>query len=263
MKKIFLLSLMSAFLFVSCDKNKDVDPDGDGPTSVYTLIKKDTAANDLVVELYAKTETIDMGYTPLYVKVRNLGGDAVENATLSFMPMMDMGMMEHSSPVVEPVFNTSSKMYEGAVVFTMSSDHGSWELSIMVNGEKVTLPIQVFESPINTKYVGSYTGTDNEKYTVSIVRPFKWTVGMNDVSFMVHKKETMMEFPAVSDFIMEMEPEMVAMEHGSPNNVSPTSKGGGLYSGKVNLTMSGEWRLNLDLIKEGDTIVSAVIDIDF
>lgn len=263
MKKIFLLSLVSAFIFASCNKENKDNPDGEDPTSEYVLLKKDTTANDFVVELFSKTETIDMGYTPLYVKVRNFNGEEVENATVTFMPMMDMGSMEHSSPVVQPEFNTHSKLYEGAVVFTMSSDNGNWELNIMANGEGIVVPVTVLNNPTQTKYVGSYTGTDDEKYIVSIVKPFKWTVGMNDVSFMIHKKESMMAFPPVSDFTIAMEPEMTSMEHGSPNNISPTSMGDGLYSGKVNLTMTGDWRLHLDLIKEGDTIVNANIDILF
>jgi hypothetical protein len=267
MKKIFLLSLMSAFLFVSCKKDKDetVDPITGGTTAAaqYKLIDKDTIDNDLIVELYANTETIEMGYTPLYVKIKDLSGNAVENAMVSFMPMMDMGTMQHSSPLEQPVFNSSSKYYEGMVVYTMASSAGSWELDVMANGESASFDINVMMNPTNTKYVGSYNGTDGEKYIVTLVRPFKWSVGMNDVSFMVHKKESMMSFPTVSDFTIAMDPQMTSMGHGSPNNVSPVSKGNGYYKGKVNYTMTGDWRLNLDLIKAGDTIVNAYIDVLF
>ncbi|PWH85777.1 FixH family protein [Brumimicrobium oceani] len=267
MKKIFLLSLMSAFLFVSCDKEDDNMDDpitgGTSSQSQYKLIDKDTTDNDLIVELYAKTETIEMGYTPLYVKVKDLGGSAVENAMVSFMPMMDMGTMQHSSPLEQPVFNSSSKYYEGMVVFTMASSMGDWELDVIANGEAASFDINVMMNPTGTKYVGSYNGTDGEKYIVTLVRPFDWQVGMNDVSFMVHKKETMMSFPAVNDFTIAMDPQMTSMGHGSPNNVSPVSVGNGYYDGKANFTMTGDWRLNLDLIKAGDTIVNAYIDVLF
>src|SRR5690554_4810887 len=137
MKKIFLLSLMSAFLLVSCKKEKEEDStiDGISPTSQYKLIDKDTTDTDLIVELFAKTTTIDMGYTPIYLKVKDFGGTTVENANVSFLPVMDMGSMEHSSPVEQPTFNSSTKMYEGMAVFTMSSDHGEWELNTIINGD--------------------------------------------------------------------------------------------------------------------------------
>ena len=267
MKNIFLLSLMSAFLFTSCNKENGIPVDpitGEPtPTTEYKLLKKDTTDNDLIVELYSKTETIEMGYIPLYLKIRDISGSAVENALVLFMPMMDMGMMQHSSPVEQPVFNSDSDYYEGMVVFTMASSMGSWNLSVNVNGEDASFTINVLENPTGTKYVGSYNGTDGEKYIVSIVRPFEWSVGMNDVSIMVHKNQSMMSFPAVSDLIIAMDPQMTSMGHGSPNNVSPVSVGNGYYDGQVNYTMTGDWRLNLDLIKAGDTIVNSYIDILF
>lgn len=258
---------MSAFLFVSCDKEDDNIEEpivgGNSSTSQYKLIERDTTDTDLIVELFAKTETIDMGYTPLYVKIKDFNGNAVENASVSFLPMMDMGTMEHSSPVKQPVFNSTSKYYEGMVVFTMASSMGDWELNTIINGDTTSFDINVLMNPTGTKYVGSYNGTDGEKYMVTLVRPFEWSVGMNDVSFMVHKKQTMMSFPAVNDFTIAMDPQMTSMGHGSPNNVSPVSIGNGYYKGKANFTMTGDWRLNLDLIKAGDTIVSAHIDILF
>lgn len=267
MKKIFLISLMSAFLFVSCKKDKDNTDDsangGTNPNTQYKLIKKDTTDNDLIVELFAKTETIDMGYTLLYVKIKDFNGNAVENATVSFMPMMNMGQMQHSSPFEQPVFNTTSKLYEGMVVFTMSSEHGEWELNTIVNGEDVSFDIDVLNNPTGTKHVGSYSGTDGENYIVSIVKPFHWSVGLNNVTFMVHKRESMNSFTSVDNFTILMDPQMTSMGHGSPNNVSPVSIGNGYYKGKANFTMTGDWRLNLDLIKAGDTVVQANIDIFF
>ncbi|HLV40893.1 MAG TPA: FixH family protein [Brumimicrobium sp.] len=266
MKKIFLLSLISVFVFASCKKDKkdDVKQDGTTPVSEYKLIKKDTASNDLIVELFAKTETIEMGYTKLYVKVKDLNGNAVENAMVSFMPMMDMGSMQHSSPFENPVFKSSSKFYEGMVIFTMASDHGTWELTVTVNGEDVDLPINVLSSPTGIKNVGSYNGTDGKKYIVSLVRPVKWVMGVNDISVMVHRGESMMmSFPPVDDFTIEMDPQMTSMGHGSHNNISPTSDGNGYYSGKVTYTMTGDWKINLDLIKDGDLIANADLDILF
>ena len=267
MKNIFLLSLISAFLFTSCNKENDIPVDqitGETtPASEYILLKKDTTDNDLVVELYAQKEIIEIGYTHLYVKIKDFNGADVENAAISFIPIMDMGMMQHSSPAVQPVFNSSSTFYEGKVVFTMDSEMGEWELDIMVNGESASFDIEVMKSPTGTKNVGSYNGTDGKSYIVSLIKPFNWTVGLNDVTFLVNKRASMMSFPAVNDFIIVMDPQMTSMGHGSPNNISPVSIGNGYYKGQANFTMTGDWRLNLDLIKAGDTIVMANIDILF
>src|SRR5690554_6386817 len=114
MKKILILSLAGAFVFASCKKDKTDEPTtaGTAPVSEYTLLKKDTTANDLVVELHAKTETIDVGYAKLYVKVKNFAGDAIENATLTFMPAMHIGNLLHSTPIEQHLFNSNTIMYQ-------------------------------------------------------------------------------------------------------------------------------------------------------
>ncbi len=44
------------------------------------------------------------------------------------------------------------------------------------------------------------------------------------------------------------------MGHGSPNNVNPVSTGKGHYKGKVNFTMTGEWKINVIVKKDGNII---------
>ena len=61
----------------------------------------------------------------------------------------------------------------------------------------------------------------------------------------------MMTFPAEDNFSITMTPEMPSMGHGSPNNVNPVLTKNGHYKGKVNFTMTGDWRINLVLNKEG------------
>jgi len=46
---------------------------------------------------------------------------------------------------------------------------------------------------------------------------------------------------------------MPSMGHGSPNNVNPVLTKNGHYKGKVNFTMTGDWRINLELNKDGKT----------
>ena len=64
----------------------------------------------------------------------------------------------------------------------------------------------------------------------------------------------MMDFPAVNDYTVEIEPTMPSMGHGSPNNVNPVFTSMGHYVGKVNFTMTGLWNVKLTLKKNGVTI---------
>ena len=73
-----------------------------------------------------------------------------------------------------------------------------------------------------------------------------------------------MSFPAVNDLTVAIEPEMPSMDHGSPNNIDPTLLEAGHYKGRVNFTMTGWWRVHINLLR-GTTVVTdeAYLDITF
>lgn len=262
MKKIILLALLGAVIFAGCKKDDVDEIKDDIITNInYQTIFKDTTDNDLVLTLMAETKNIKVGYTPIYISVKDFDGNRINNADVKISPIMDMGGMEHGCPIIQTSYNSDKKLYEGASIFTMA---GEWDFEIEVDGSKVEQTINIGDLPSGIKHVGNYIGADGKDYVVSLVKPVKWKVGMNDFSIMIHEMEDdMIEFTPLDDFTIYFEPEMTSMEHGSPNNISPTNDGNGFYSGKVNFTMTGDWRLNLDLIKNDETIVNASLDIVF
>lgn len=258
---------LAAMMSLSACKKDEVTPEptpDPTPTPTPSLVVLSSAlnTNNETVTLLAKSATVETGWSQLFVQVKDANGTAVENAMVMFMPMMDMGTMQHSAPVVQPTFNTAESAYEGVVVFTMPSTAGTWTIDVSVNGTPVTLDVNVADAP--TKMVGSYTGTDANVYIVSLVRPVSLSVGLNDFQIAIHKKASMMSFPADDSFTVQFEPEMVSMGHSSPNNTDPVSIGDGLYQGVVNYSMSGDWRLHLRLMHATDTIVNdAYVDVLF
>jgi hypothetical protein len=264
MKNLFFAMLFGAIALTSC-KKEEVLPTTTTPTPTTTNVKlaSATTTSGVQVDLYAKTATLNDGYNPLYVKVMASGGAVNASAVVSYNPMMDMGTMMHTTPTEQPVFNSATQMYEGVVSFVMpSSAGGAWTLNVTVDGELVSFPLTILSSP--TKVIGIYTGTDAKNYVVSLVPLATWEVGMNDVEIMIHERASMMSFPAVSNFDIVMTPEMVSMGHGSPNNVSPTATANGHYKGKVNYTMTGDWRLHFKLNMGGVLIQDdAFLDILF
>ena len=54
---------------------------------------------------------------------------------------------------------------------------------------------------------------------------------------------------------------MPSMDHGSPNNEDPIHVGKGHYKGKANFTMTGEWRLQLELTTESSVLENKYFDI--
>ena len=74
-----------------------------------------------------------------------------------------------------------------------------------------------------------------------------------------------MSWPYEPYLVVEIDPEMPAMNHGSPNNVNPVHIGNGHYKGVANFTMTGWWRINL-VIKDGEGNVltdDSYLDITF
>ena len=107
------------------------------------------------------------------------------------------------------------------------------------------------------------TGTDSLSYFITLVEPMHPEVGLNDIEITIHVKETMMAFPPVEDLIIEMVPTMPSMGHGSPNNENPVHTAYGHYLGKVNFTMTGDWRIDLTISDELNIIAKTHFDFMF
>ena len=82
-----------------------------------------------------------------------------------------------------------------------------------------------------------------------------------DLEIAVFSRESNDSFPPVTDLEIEFEPSMPSMGHGSPDNEHPVHRHGGHYAGKVNFTMTGDWRIHLDLRREGVSIGQAEFDL--
>ncbi|MCW9036927.1 MAG: hypothetical protein OQJ79_03335, partial [Altibacter sp.] len=73
----------------------------------------------------------------------------------------------------------------------------------------------------------------------------------------LYKMEDMMTFSVVENYKIAVDPRMPGMgNHTSPNNQDLTYQGTDMmYHGKLSLTMTGYWRINLKLMNEtGDVL---------
>ena len=80
---------------------------------------------------------------------------------------------------------------------------------------------------------------------------------LNDIKVGVWTMQDMMNFPVQDGYTVKIDPRMPGMgNHSSPNNVNATQSGAGnLYNGKLSLTMTGYWKINLQLAKADGTVV--------
>jgi len=255
---ILLSTLFIAFL-ASCTKSTtEVEPEVD-PTADLLKIGEGNFSST-TVEIFSDGE-IEVGYQRLFVRLKQGGEKVVTRARVEIFPLMDMETMKHSAPYENPEAIVSENgLFEGAVVFIMS---GKWMVTFTLqnleNGDsgKVTLTLDVAAS----QRVKKVTGSDSATYFVTLVEPRAPRVGMNDFEITVHKKESMMAYPAVTDVETTITPTMPSMGHGSPNNEHPVHQGRGHYRGKVNFTMSGAWRVDLQIQRGGQPLCEVAFDI--
>ncbi|MEO9967494.1 MAG: FixH family protein [Reichenbachiella sp.] len=242
----------------ACSDNDDHMDPSDGLVQVATVSVPDSEYE--IIMYLEEGKSLEVGYNHYYMGLYDADGVWMENAHLSLVPMMTMnesGMM-HSVPYEEHEHDHSAHMLqEYGTVFVMPSTAGSWVLNIDVielDSEfqgVATLPITV-DLPEVTKMT-SIAHEDGDLF-ISLVNPEAFEVGSNDLELTIHQRETMMSWPAVKNLTVEIEPEMPAMGHGSPNNENPVHDAMGHYLGTVNFTMTGEWVINVT-IKDGENTV--------
>ena len=261
MKKLLFYILPLAILaaFTQCDKNESNDPNPKDPEANNQILIGEAIApgSGLKVEFYADKELF-VGYNTIYFTVKDsITNEVVEADELMMHPMMEMmsGMM-HSCPMEAPVYNSDTKQYEGAVTFVMSSMMGTWTVSVHLNNlGTAEFEPAVMEMDESMLYSFPSMIDSSKSYFVSLIQPTDPKVGENEFEILINTRATMMDWPAVEEFTVIIEPEMPDMCHGSPNNVDPTHTANGHYDGVVNFTMTGWWRVNLTIINaEGDTI---------
>lgn len=255
----FLISL-----FACSDDEVKVDP----TAGLAKIAESYALGAGVKTELWAK-EDLFTGYNNLFVTLYDsITNEQIVESHVHLTPTMTMmGGMQHSCPVINPEGEEAiNGLFPASSVFTMpSGDMGTWSMQIRVHNhvnEKFGLAnfLVDVKSPV-TPRIKSFQTESGRKLFVSYNFPATTKIGINDIEVAVFEMANAFEFPLVGDYQISLEPEMPSMEHGSPNNVNPIVDPDGLYRGKVNFTMTGDWRLHLTLRRGDDTPQSFYFDV--
>lgn len=254
-----------AFLVISCRTSDDDPINAVNPnTEIEGLLKIKEVTNDThVIELYSKSGTTTLGYNDIKLRIKNKSTNQYEkNATITWKPMMHMTSMMHSCPnsTVQKVSSDGS-LYSGYIVFQMPENATEyWDLIIDYTiGSTTYTATTIINVPVETKKtVNSFMGSDGVKYVMAYIDPKSPKVATNDMTLGVWKMQDMNNFPVVDGYTVKVDPRMPGMgNHSSPNNVHATQTAAGkLYNGKLSLTMTGYWKINLQLVKGDGTVVA-------
>lgn len=256
----YLSVLFVSLLTFSCSSDDETTPVN--TDELNGLVKIQEFSNDThTVELYSKSGTLKQGYNALSLRIKDKdSNDFVTDASLSWNPVMYMANMQHSCPKSEIVKTTGKQtLYNGYIVFQMAS-HGSeyWELTVnySINGNNYTVSETIQVHPSDKQRVATFTGTDDARYVLALIEPDTPTVSQNDMVAGLFKMENMMTFSTVNNYTIKIDPRMPSMgNHGSPNNVDLTQKTDGFYHGKLSLTMTGYWKINLQLLNQQNEVL--------
>ena len=260
LKYIIPILCISIFTF-SCS----TDDDDTAPTinEVEGLSKIQDLSNAThTLEIYNTSGKFTTGYNAVSIRVKdNATNNFVENASLSWMPVMQMPTMAHSCPK-SAITKASGKttVYEGFIVYQMANLDGSgWSLKMDYSIDGVsyttTSDIAVFQSEFQN--VTAFMGTDDVRYVVALLEPQDPKIAINKVKMGLFKMETMMSFPTVPDFKITLDPRMPGMgNHSSPNNKDLIyNAADNMYYGDLSLTMTGYWVLNLKLLNSDNEVL--------
>ncbi len=253
--------LLIGLLATSC--STDNDNEDQTINEIENLVKiKEISNSTHTIELYNKTGVFTTGYNNINIRLKNIATDAyVEDATLSWMPIMQMPTMQHSCPksAITKVAGKST-VYEGYVIYQMTNTDGSgWSLTLNYSIGDVdytaTDTITVMQN--DTQNITSFMASDDSRYIIAMIEPKEPKIAINDLKVGLFKMENMMSFPIVEDYTITLDPRMPGMgNHGSPNNTNLTyNMTDRMYHGDLSLTMTGYWVLNLKLLNEQDSVI--------
>lgn len=261
LKYIFAILILS-ISFVSCSSDDDNAPMETNPVEGLNLIYEIPAA-DHIVQVYSERQNLQVGYNEISIRIKDLANNKyVHNAELSWMPMMHMANLNHSAP--HSMLNNSedSSVYKGHIVFQMASNETEyWDITLNynLNGHPVeeALGINVSQPVAGLITTQVFSGIDDTRYILAFINPKDPKVAVNDFQAVLYKMETMMSFPIVQNYIITVDPRMPGMgNHSSPNNQDLTYNAATKkYDGKLSLTMTGYWKINMKLLNEHNEVL--------
>jgi hypothetical protein len=224
------------------------------------------AASGLTVELLTD-KTLQTGLTSIYLRIATASGQAVTDASVTFLPTMSMsGVVEHGAPLIAEPAIAPDGLYHGQVVFLMpSTSTGTWSAVVDITQPGATSVAVNF--PILDVSVGAgvsvFSRTDSTasitaRYVASLNFVSSPAIGLNPVVVTLHQTQDMLTFLPVDDATVALDPQMPAMGHGSPGSVNPTFFASGLYQGRLSFSMAGTWQTTVT-ISEGTAVLGTPI----
>lgn len=214
-----------------------------------------------VIELFSSTGSLVQGYNHISLRIKDKKtNNYITDAKIEWIPLMHMAMMQHSCPRSQVEKKDKKTVYEGDIIFQMAQNETEyWELTIAyeINNVSYTATDKISVPASTKRTVSSFMGSDGNNYVIAYIALFSTKVALNDMAVGIYKMKDMMTFEAVNNFKIKIDPRMPSMgNHGSPNNTDLLqSETNGFYKGKLSLTMTGYWKINLQVLNADNEVL--------
>jgi len=257
--------LFTLLLFISIATSCSEDDDSvvnsaplEGLNKIYEFHQPDHQ-----VEIYSEKPSIEVGHNELYLRFYDKSSqNYLSSVNATWNPVMHMGTHAHGAPFSEIKTTADPSIYSGFIIFQMPGDeHHYWELTLSyeIDGTMFTLTekIAVVNLANNLVTTQSFTGTDDAHYVLAMAAPKNPQVAINDMEAYLYKMEDMMTFSTVENYRIKIDPRMPSMgNHSSPNNEDLTYRADTKsYHGKLSLTMTGYWKINLKVLNAQNEVL--------
>jgi len=256
----YTVLLLLAIISFSCSSDDDSSSIPIDETSGLHKIQEMT--NDThVIELFSSTGSLVQGYNRISLRIKDKKtNNYITDAKIEWIPLMHMAMMQHSCPRSQVEKKDKKTVYEGDIIFQMAQNETEyWELTIAyeINNVSYTATDRISVPASTKRTVSSFMGSHGNNYVIAYIAPFSPKVALNDMAVGIYKMKDMMTFEAVNNFKIKIDPRMPSMgNHGSPNNTDLLqSETNGFYKGKLSLTMTGYWKINLQVLNADNEVL--------
>lgn len=246
------------------DSPADTDDtdDSEPPIDDYEVLA--TATDGVVaVRLLAKS-TLIVGYNEIWFEIVGDEGAPITDATVTQMPVMDMGDHSHACPYTQPVLQEDG-LFRAEIVPIMGSEMmGTWSMEVMVHDNGAGTDHAVTLDDLEVVEMGWKKDLEvgEDRWIITLTPLADLEVGEIPVAVTAHRMADMMSFPPVEDLTLTIEPTMPSMGHGSEGNVDPTYRENGRYEGVMGFSMGGEWEVEIGVSQGGAALGSVVFTFD-
>lgn len=254
--KYFMLIILANTFIVSCSSDDDGFNNDNNYNETDHLTLVQTLSNEHHnLAIFTENGKLIEGYNSIYIQIKDQSNQLISNASINWEPIMYMHNMSHGAPFSEiDKTNESQTLYQGYIIFQMAS-HGDeyWELNFdySIDGIPYQMSATVNVQTAERRRVTSFVGEDENNYLIALVQPTYPEVAINDMIAAIYTMDDMHHFSKVNNYVLKIDPRMPGMgNHGSPNNQDLTQGEDLFYHGKLSLTMTGYWKINLMLSNE-------------